>query len=642
MNNSVLNLTLGACLIATASFTLQARTLNVELKNGVTYCYDAGRANNALFESTFIDNSYIHQICVDGIYYNLSQVNQISVAEESVEDNNVSIVYSPNGTQVYVAGNLAQYLTVVISNNNVTISQSSAISDTVIGEITYTASGSATNASLTLQGEYKSTVVLNGVQLTSASGPALNLENGKRVAVKLVEGTDNSLSDAAGGTHKGALYCKGHLEFKGKGNLQISGNTAHGIFAKEYIELKNSNITINTSVKDGINCNQYFAMESGSLSILKSGDDGIQVSYKDTENREAEDTGSITITGGTINISTSAVATKCIKADNEVNIAGGTLTLSAAGIGTYDTADSKTKAAACIGADGNVNISGGTTSLTATGGGGKGISCDGSMNMSDGTLRIKTSGGMLVYSSGTLNQNYTSNADRITSNNKSSAKGIKADKDITIAGGDIIVVTSGNGAEGIESKDILTITGGTLNVKAYDDAVNSSSHMYVKGGDITVVSSSNDGLDANGSIYISGGIVRAFGAKSPECGLDANSEEGYTCFFTGGMIFAVGGGNSVPTTTASTQAFISLSSTVTAGSTVTIKNGTNQLATFTVPDFYGTTSTPLDNTRAGGGGWGPGGSSGGGLVISLPEMVSGQSYTVTNGSTTTSATAKTK
>lgn len=32
MNNSVLNLTLGACLIATASFTLQARTLNVELK----------------------------------------------------------------------------------------------------------------------------------------------------------------------------------------------------------------------------------------------------------------------------------------------------------------------------------------------------------------------------------------------------------------------------------------------------------------------------------------------------------------------------------------------------------------------------------------------------------------------------------
>ena len=150
-----------------------------------------------------------------------------------------------------------------------------------------------------------------------------------------------------------------------------------------------------------------------------------------------------------------------------------------------------------------------------------------------------------------------------------------------IAGGNISVATSGNGGEGIESKTTLTISDGTVFVRAYDDAINSSSHMYISGGNVTAIASANDGLDSNGNMYISGGIVRAFGARSPECGLDANEEEGYSVFFTGGMILGVGGNNSVPSSSsASTQPYVTSNISLSAGQTLTVKQGNETMATF--------------------------------------------------------------
>lgn len=102
----------------------------------------------------------------------------------------------------------------------------------------------------------------------------------------------------------------------------------------------------------------------------------------------------------------------------------------------------------------------------------------------------------------------------------------------------------------------------------------------------------------SGHIYITGGTVMAFGGRSPECGLDANSEQGYTVFFTGGTLLAVGGGNSVPTTSASTQAFVSTSLSVTANAVVTIKSGTTELASFTVPAEYGSALTAIAGPAA--------------------------------------------
>lgn len=58
---------------------------------------------------------------------------------------------------------------------------------------------------------------------------------------------------------------------------------------------------------------------------------------------------------------------------------------------------------------------------------------------------------------------------------------MKIDGNVEINGGTINVSTTGNGAEGIESKAELTVNDGTIVVNAYDDCLNSSSHMYLKG-----------------------------------------------------------------------------------------------------------------------------------------------------------------
>ncbi len=173
-------------------------------------------------------------------------------------------------------------------------------------------------------------------------------------------------------------------------------------------------------------------------------------------------------------------------------------------------------------------------------------------------------------------------------------------------------VTTGNSGEGIESKAVLTINDGTIVVNSYDDAINSSSHRYIKGGDITVVATDNDGLDANGNMYISGGVIRAFGTRAPECGIDANEEDGYSVYFTGGTLLTVGGGNSVPSSSESTQPYVTGSMAVTANTEITLTNGNTLLASFTVPSNYSSASGGFGNHVGGGPGGGGGGPGGGG------------------------------
>ncbi len=626
-------------MVSSALLGAEAQTLNVTT-GSVTYAFPADQMGNATYQSG-------ETLTVMGKTFNVSDIDKMYVSSDEVDDNTVTVTYDGTSASVTVAGNIAQYVTPTVSNAHVTIAQDENVSDDTCGEITYTLSGTSTDGEFTMTGSYKATVELNGLTLTNTLGAPLNIQNGKRIDLSVKKGTTNTLTDATDGDWKGCIVCKGHLEMKGKGTLNVYGNTAHGIYAKEYIEMKNCTVNILSAIKDGINCNQYFLMESGSLTISGIGDDGIQVSYKDDTDREAEDTGSITIAGGTVDITVTGTASKGLKAEGDVTISGGTVNITTSGNGTWDDDDSKTKASSCISADGNILIEDGTLTLSSTGAGGKGINGDGALTINGGTITISTTGGMYAYVNGKEYTNYTGNTDNLDSDYKSSPKGMKIDGNVEINGGTINVTTTGNGAEGIESKAVLTINDGTIVVNAYDDAINSSSHMYIKGGDITVVASNNDGLDSNGNMYISGGTIKAFGTSSPECGIDANEEDGYTVIFTGGTLLAVGGGNSVPSTSESTQAYVSTSMSVTANSEITLKSGSTTLATFTVPSNYSSSSTG----GGGGGGFGPrigGGPGGGGhggnsggcsILISCPDITSGSSYTVTSGTSSSTATA---
>lgn len=600
---------------------VEAQTLNV-CNDRVTYSFPAVEMNEA--EVTADGN-----IVIMGRIFTQEEMKNVWVDTRVLDDNTVVVTYNDVEADVVIAGNIAHYVNATVSGSKVNIVQSDEVDDTV-GEITYLLTGNSSDGSFTANGSYKSTLRLEGLDLVCTDGAAIEIKNGKRLKVSIAEGTENTLGDDASGSQKGCLSCTGHIEFVGKGILNISGAKSHAIYAKEYVTMKNCTINVRASVKDGVNCNQYFSLNSGILNLEGIGDDGIQVSYKDSENREEEDTGAFLMSGGQINVTVTADAAKAIKCEGDMTLTGGKITASVSGGGVWDSEKLKTKGASCLSADGNIRIDGITLVLNATGSGGKGINTDGTLTVASGDISIGTTGGIFAYVNGKTYDNYTGNTDNLDSDQKSSAKGIKADGNITINGGSINVVTTGNGSEGIESKSEFTINSGTIVAYTNDDALNSGSHLYINGGDITVVATNNDGIDSNGNLYIQGGTVRAFGARSPECGLDANEEEGYSVFFTGGNILAVGGSNSTPSSSQSTQAYIIGSGSVSAGRTIAIKNGNEVLVSFVVPENYTASSSGF-----------PGGGNSGSILVSCPDIQSGGSYTLLNGTSSSSVTART-
>ena len=474
-------------------------------------------------------------------------------------DNSVTVSYNGNTATVTVDDNVAQYLTVTQSGAHVSIVQG-AVTD----EITYTLTGTSNDGEFYMEGSYKATIELNGLTLTNTtpvySGAAVHIQNGKRINVKVITGTTNTLTDATSGSQKGCLYVKGHAEFKQYGTLNIVGRVGHGIKAGEYISIKNATINITSAVSDGISCNQYFLMESGALNISGTGDDGIQcdldgtTSTGMTTNHEDEDSGNLYLSGSTIIINCSAVAAKGIKSVGDIYITDNVvINVTTSGHGMWDSTDSEAKAACCLDADGNININGGTTTLTATGSGGKGMKCDNTLTITGGNTTVSTSGGLYYNNGSTQNLNYTGNVDNVNDNYLCAPKGVKAGTKTTsgynttysggidISGGKISVTTTGNNAEGIESKNYLNVTGGEITVDAHDDGINAAQDLTINDGYVYARGTNNDGIDANGNVLIYGGLVYAIGASSPEVAIDANSEENKKFYFYGGTIIAIGG-----------------------------------------------------------------------------------------------------
>ena len=547
------------------------------------------------------------------------------VAAMAQSDYGVNVVYNGDTATVSVGDSAAQYLTVSQQGTHVSILQSNDLAT----EITYNLSGSSTDGGFYMSGSYKATIELNGLTLTNSSavysGAAVHVQNGKRINVKVITGTENTLVDAASGSQKGCLYVKGHAEFKQQGTLNVVGNVKHAIKAGEYITLKNATLNVTSAVGDGISCNQYFLMESGTVNISGTEDDGIQcdldgdASTGETVDHEDEDSGNIYIEGGSITVNCAAIAAKGIKAAGDIFISGEpVINVTTSGKGMWDEDDGETKAACGISSDRNIDISGGTLTLTATGSGGKGMKCDSILTISGGDITVSTSGGLYYNAGSNENTNYNGNTDRVSSDYYSSPKGIKAglktqvgnnsytySGGMVISGGKVKVTTTGRNAEGIESKNYLNISGGEIYINAYDDGINSAQDLTITGGYIYSRSSNNDGIDANGNVYLNGGLVYAIGSGGAENAIDANSEEGKKVYVNGGIVIAVGG---VENGATYNQPKIQQSS-VSSNTWYTVTYGNNAVAF----------KTPTIST--GGGHGGPGGNSSG-LVISAPSTPS--------------------
>lgn len=253
----------------------------------------------------------------------------------AVDNNTVEVVYNGATATVTIAENISNYVTVTSgSSSHVKIVQSVAFSgvdktaDNEDGEIIYSLSGTSSDGEFFMEGSYKCIVELNGLTLTNPSGPAVNIQNGKRIEVSAKKNTTNTIMDGANEDYNGCYHAKGHTKFKGKGTLNVVGNSKHAIYSKEYIEVKNLTINVTAAAKDAIHCKEYFLMESGMVNITGASDDGIQVeldgssSTGKTVGHEDEDSGNFYQEDGTLSIS--GYGGKAIKADGIITFAGGT------------------------------------------------------------------------------------------------------------------------------------------------------------------------------------------------------------------------------------------------------------------------------------------------------------------------------
>ncbi len=491
----------------------------------------------------------------------------------------VKVVYSGSSATVTTTNSDILYY---VSGAYVTIDM---LTNSVKG-VELIVSGQSDDGQLKIYGEKKFKLTLSGVELASSKGPAINDQCKKRAFVHLTEGSTNKLTDASlysddpyylnGGTsssedRKGCFFSEGNLLFSGAGLLEVAGNNKHGI------------------ATDG-----YFYMRPGvTIVVTGAAKNAIQV-------KGDEDDGiGFYMAGGLIYANVSSTAGKGIKTDLNAEIAGGKLMLNTSGDATYDSDENDTSSAACIKTDGDVIISGGTHTLKSTGVAGKGINSDGATIMTGGTVTVTTTGSKYIY----------------TSSMTSSPKGVKADGDVTISGGKLNISVTGvsDGSEGLESKATMTISGGEIYSYAYDDAINAATAINISGGKVYAYSVNNDGIDANGTLVISGGLVIGSGTTSPEGGIDCDNSSDFK--INGGTVISVGGSlQSNPSSSSSQRSVVYNGISATKGEKICVMNSSGKpLLTFEFPRTMSSLT----------------------FFFSTPDIASGQSYTLSSGGTLT-------
>lgn len=191
--------------------------------------------------------------------------------------------------------------------------------------------------------------------------------------------------------------------------------------------------------------------------------------------------------------------------------------------------------------------------------------------------------------------------------------------------------------EGIEAAN-LAIRSGDIDITATDDCLNAANSdltgysftMDISGSTINAYTSGGDGFDSNGSLTISGGVIAVWTANTADNQpLDADG----TITVSGGTVLAAGGSSGMGMDLSASQPYVLYGSTGGMGG----GRGQGQQSalaakgsTLTIQDASGNSvysaAAPCNVNFA---------------FFSSPKLTLGSSYTLTGGSTTTTATAQT-
>lgn len=563
-----------------------------------------------------------------------------------------SITLSPDGSTSTDAS-------VLIDGQTVTVTQAG----------TYQIAGTLGDGALIVESaeNAKITLVLGGVSIKNSTGAAIQISTADDVTIELAEGTTNVLQsgeevDIAAATESkeasgGALQSKADLKIKGKGSLTVLGYLNNGIHCTKDLKIKNGNISV-TALGHGIKGKNSVTVSGGTVTVT-SGKDGI--TSDETENEEK---GFVTIEDGEIIITSVGDG---VSAETTLTVTGDVISIISGGGSAnaqqktdnmrdwwdFDNSASDDNSASCKGlkAGKALVISGGSITIDAQ---------DDALH-TDGDMTI--SGGECILSTGD--------------------DGAHAALSLTVLDGKITVLTS---YEGLEANQI-TLADGELDITASDDGINANggsdgfsggfgggfggrrSDMNSQSGDMTPPDNSNmqtppdgnapsgnpptmpgqdaadstttddttdkqpvllitggkitvnadgDGLDSNGDLRVEGGDITINGPSNGGNGaLDIGTENGGAGVIAGGTLIALGTSSMTENfgSTSTQCAFLVTMNSFGAGETITITDSQGNVL------YTGVTVKSANS-----------------VVFSSPDLVVGETYTVTIGSTSATVT----
>lgn len=444
----------------------------------------------------------------------------------------------------------------------------------------YQLSGSSTDGKVIVDCDKDSevTLMLNGLDLTSASGSAIVCEKAKKLTLWLCSDSENVISDTANYTFAegetepdAAVYSKCDMVISGFGRLTVNGNYADAIKCKDGLKLCTEEagaICVN-SVGDGIKGRDYVALLGGAVTV-NCGGDGIK-----STNSENDGLGYISIESGTVSITSGQDA---IQAETELLISGGTI--NAITGGGSETVQLSTDGE-FDGRHGGFFMEGGKPfdfgSLTNENGeqavSMKGLKA-GSRVIIDGGKIDADCADDAIHANGSV----TINSGDISL--ASGDDGIHSDVTLTINDGEIYISSS---YEGLEAKSV-EINGGTIDLTAFDDGINAGGgdnggflgmdagsdeyFINITGGSVTV-NAAGDGIDSNGTIALSGGSLVVFG---PTNGANGAIDYNNSFAVSGGTLIALGSRQMAQAPSTMSQPCLSIYANAAAGSEIEVRS----------------------------------------------------------------------
>jgi len=365
------------------------------------------------------------------------------------------ITYAASGASATNAGNC-----VSVTGGTVTIKCG--------GEYDFSGSYSGSDAQILVNtAKTDSSVYLNmkGLTLTNTADAPIYIQKASKAFVVAKNGTTNTFTDGSSRTKNytytndsgeaktdttgACIYAKDDLTIKGEGTLIVKANYNNGIHTSNDLKVKNGLITVNAK-NNGLKGKGSVEISGGTINITTTEGDGIKSDTEDATDL-ANGKGSIEITGGTITVTS---AFDGITAANAVVVANGEST---------------------------------APSIKVTTGGGQ--NC----------LSLTSSGNGGGFGGG----GFPGGMGGSSCSPSESMKGIKGDSSITISGG---VIDINSRDDGLHSSGTITLSGGTMTIATDDDGVHAEKALYVKDNANVSVTIAYEGMESP-DMNFEGGIT---------------------------------------------------------------------------------------------------------------------------------------